>query len=291
MQLSAHSLYFCCLALCLSKVFGTPIWAGEVVVSPSFPYFVSIEVCNLILCGGSIIHPNFVITAAHCFDDFRGKSFYKIRSGTLTVGKGGNMHSIQDIERHPHYDFHSNLNDIALVIVKDTIIFDNFRKPIPFNQVLDISNSGKEATVIGAGWTEKGPVNRLKRATVLMVDKSECNSTWINEDGSPIPNSMICAGVGNDRQDTCDNDSGGPLIIDGFLAGITSFGFHKCGTPGIPSLYTEVAQFHLWIDLRITEFTKRKGLVAESNTGSKADGKVCHYPKVKTRISSKDGHI
>ncbi|KAJ8675586.1 hypothetical protein QAD02_011372 [Eretmocerus hayati] len=248
----------CCLSwiLCLSEVSSTPISRGDIVTDQSFPFFVSIETSDSLLCGGSIVHSFFAITAAHCFDKFKGKSSYMIRAGSLRVKSGGSKHTIKNIKRHPLYNVYTNLNDIAIIHVGDIFVFDTFRSPIKMFHHGEKIKPGTKATIVGAGWTEKRPSKHLRKASVLIANRDECTSIWINEDGFPIPDSVICAGVGNNRADTCKDDSGGPLIIDGRLAGITSFGYHTCGTPGIPSLYTEVAQFEPWINRGIGHMSK-----------------------------------
>ncbi|XP_004411179.1 PREDICTED: kallikrein-1-like [Odobenus rosmarus divergens] len=58
---------------------------------------------------------------------------------------------------------------------------------------------------------------------------------------------MLCAGQLEGGKDTCAGDSGGPLICDGVLQGITSWGNMPCGSPNMPAIYTKVTSHLEWI--------------------------------------------
>ena len=79
------------------------------------------------------------------------------------------------------------------------------------------------------------PVN-LQGATVKLIDKEECVESY----GSAITERMFCAGVDGGGVDSCQSDSGGPLQVDGILAGIVSYGF-GCALPDSPGVYTNVS--------------------------------------------------
>ncbi|KAG8013072.1 Kallikrein 1-related peptidase b9 [Nibea albiflora] len=50
------------------------------------------------------------------------------------------------------------------------------------------------------------------------------------------------------KEDTCDGDSGGPLLYNGVVVGITSYGGTKCGQIKKPGIYTIVSHYTEWIN-------------------------------------------
>lgn len=71
--------------------------------------------------------------------------------------------------------------------------------------------------------------------------------------GANIDKTQLCAG-GEAEKDSCRGDSGGPLMFQQngvwVAAGIVSFGV-KCGTQGVPGVYTRVSQYMDWITKNI----------------------------------------
>ncbi|KAJ8675593.1 hypothetical protein QAD02_011379 [Eretmocerus hayati] len=234
-----------------SRTKRSPVTHGKDAQITEFPFFVSLELgLGYQLCGGAIISRHFVVTAAHCFKLSNNTDEYVIRAGTDQKGYGGTEHYIISLDKHPNYRTdrtNTPYNDIAVVGVKEPFKFDKYREHnIPMFRAGDEVIPGTEAIIIGIGETENGPTDNLKSAVIKITEKSECMKAWFKIDSIPIPKSVICAGVGKDRRDACNHDSGSPLIVDGRLAGITSFG-SICGTPGTPGLYTEVSQFQKWV--------------------------------------------
>lgn len=57
---------------------------------------------------------------------------------------------------------------------------------------------------------------------------------------------MICAGYKEGERDACEGDSGGPMVCDGLLTGVVSFG-NDCALPGYPGIYADITYYHDWI--------------------------------------------
>lgn len=73
--------------------------------------------------------------------------------------------------------------------------------------------------------------------------------------GGDITNRMICAGYDEGGKDSCTMDSGGPLLCNGKLFGIVSWG-HKCAQPDKPGVYTLVNVLQTWLDKKMKEYVK-----------------------------------
>ncbi|XP_049958170.1 trypsin eta-like [Schistocerca serialis cubense] len=93
---------------------------------------------------------------------------------------------------------------------------------------------------------ENGPTTeQLKYVTVNVTDTAVCRTRLLVLEG------MLCAG-GMGNEDSCQGDGGGPLVCNGSLAGVVSFGYY-CGLPGYPSVYTDVSKYGDFLNHSLTE--------------------------------------
>ncbi|XP_043287108.1 trypsin delta-like [Venturia canescens] len=230
----------------------------------SFPWQVSLvevwEELPDLVCGGSIISSNWVVTAGHCVcynvtvAGEPGPLSTFISAGSTNYTEGS-RHNIAEKVCHPLFEIRQEVvevavNDIALVRVKEAFEFDRTRAPIPLFQRAHESLSESEG--IASGW---GAVNTagddlrygLKSARLKVLSVLECQNylTGIYNASRLVPAGQIC--VEPLSGTVCFGDSGGPLAVNGTLVGIASWINGDTCTYNYPAVFTEVAQYRDWI--------------------------------------------
>ncbi|EAT48927.1 AAEL000037-PA [Aedes aegypti] len=220
-------------------------------------------------CGGSLINSRYVITAAHCIQAIpRNWNVIGVRLGEWDLSRERDCDSdnvtctdapvdmgVEQIVVHEDYDPQSKAqhNDIALIRFTRDVHMSMYISPIclPLKEPQRSRNHvGSNGYAAGWGNTESGSASTVKLKVQLEVkDFRECAGSY-QRAGINLLDTQLCAG-GVKGQDTCSGDSGGPFTkldrSSNYLLGIVSFGPTKCGTAGVPGIYTNVAKYVDWI--------------------------------------------
>ncbi|MEU3980948.1 serine protease [Streptomyces sp. NPDC026672] len=217
-----------------------PIVGGTTTTTTTYPFVMQItDASQRQFCGGTLVTPTKVVTAAHCMVGETTGSVRVVGGRTLLNGTNGTVSRVSRIWINPSYTDATNGDDVAVLTLSTAM---------PYTTASYVSSSqtsvyaaGTTARVLGWGTTSENgsSSNQLRTATVPIVSDSSCRSSY----GSDyVQSDMVCAGFASGGVDTCQGDSGGPLLIGGVLAGITSWG-EGCAEAGFPGVYTRLTTF------------------------------------------------
>ncbi|XP_013391987.1 tolloid-like protein 2 isoform X2 [Lingula anatina] len=239
------------------------IVGGEEVSLHSWPWMVSLFSYEggYHVCGGSLIAPDWILTAAHCVDgDLSTPSYWRVVVGEHDTEEvegsplNVQVRTVKEIFSHEGYDGGSLDNDIALMKLDRPVTYSPERSPVCLPEPGDAVVAGTTCYVTGWGklGEQEGSPSILQEVQVPVVARADCNAA--NAYDGEITSNMICAGVQGGGKDSCQGDSGGPLVCNENgkwkQFGVVSWG-RGCARAGLPGVYADVTKYLTWIAQKI----------------------------------------
>lgn len=217
-------------------------------------------------CGGTVVAPNKILTAAHCVDGADWATNGTVVTGTAAMpDENGNTNgTVSDVKRQwvrGTFDPDTLDNDVAILTLKTPVSATPLRLAASDDSTL--YTPGTTATVYGWGRTSStsdAGSDTLKKASLPLVADSTCDSAMEPIVGGDffVEGHMVCAGQPASGSDSgtvspCNGDSGGPLVVGGKIVGIVSWGVIDCVEEGAYSVFTKVSSYAGATQVRIND--------------------------------------
>ncbi|MDX3570320.1 trypsin-like serine protease [Streptomyces sp. ID05-47C] len=202
-------------------------------------------------CGGAVVAPTKILTAAHCVKGYDWKAHGAIVTGTSQLATGDDLHggTVSGVWRqwnHGSYNATTIDNDIAVLTLPNPV------KATPIKMITSGNTGsyvpGTQAKVYGWGRTTSTSNDisgTLKTATLPVQSDATCAGAY---GADFVKGHMVCAGTpasGSDEGTTsaCNGDSGGPLVYGGRIVGVVSWGVEDCVASGAYSVFSKVTSY------------------------------------------------
>lgn len=233
---------------------STRVVNGDDAAPHSWPWQVSLRKDGYHICGGSLIKPNWVVTAAHCVYKNPNPLAYTVvvgvhkRLGITSVEK---VFRVKTLHKHSGFTMDNLKHDIAVLELRGSVTVSD--KVSTVCLPTDAPKPGTKCYITGWGLLSGGgaQANVLQQGELPVVSHEDCAKKYTRYDSE----AHLCAGKGLESgSGGCQGDSGGPLVCEKYgtwyLHGAVSFGKRGCPTTAY-TVFTRITTYIPWINNKI----------------------------------------
>ncbi|XP_055856628.1 trypsin zeta-like [Episyrphus balteatus] len=200
------------------------------------------------ICGGTIVSDKIILTAAHCVVDNEAKYMHVVAGTNERTGHGIMVPVKNFVYHEDFYKLTPFDNDVAILVLDVELPLNGYDiKAIEMTETRPLPYEIAQVT----GWGQVSEIGALSdlllEVEVSIIPNEICEARF---DEGRINPSMLCAGTAKGGKDACSGDSGGPLLVNGVLVGVVSWG-DGCARAEFPGVYASVADLRPWIDAAI----------------------------------------
>lgn len=252
-----------------STVGGSRVVAGTDASLGEWPWQAKILTEGTFTCGGSLITPSWVMTAAHCIFK-KDPSLYSVTLGDLHREKPEGSEQefrVKKVVVHPKYNWPVVINnDIALLQLTRSAKKNSFVNTVCLPDEAELVPVGTKCYISGWGQMTHpdSAAIKLQQAPMPVVSNRDCqakhtDSTASKPGESAVTSAMICAGdAGKTKISGCFGDSGGPFVCQNSAGqwvqqGIVSWGDTTCSSKAHFTVFARVSVFRKWIEDQLSE--------------------------------------
>jgi len=243
---------------------STDIVGGKDAIPYSWPWQVALVNAgsDFQFCAGTLISPQWILTAGHCFAGATRPESYRVKLGVYNKRKsdepGEQVLGITEIRVHPKYDGGKTIFDSALLKLEKPVTYTDHISPacLPAALNADLPDAGRAVFVTGWGTVKQGgsSSDTLMQVAVPLQTTDKCKAAY---PGQIYEDTQFCAGLDQGGKDSCQGDSGGPVVFqeaDGSFThiGIVSWG-RGCALPKYYGVYSKTSAYIDFIQQHVTD--------------------------------------